>query len=153
MKREFLQAIKVGEQALPKEVIDAIMAENGRDIQNARQAGDQWEEKYRQAQQDHDRQLQALRLEHALQAGVAKARGRNAKAIAALLDMDVICAAEDIPGAIDAAMEELKAENGYLFDTDPVPPPYAANTGTQAGVRTDYPATLAGALREKYERK
>lgn len=29
MKREFLQNFKVGEQALPKEIIDAIMEENG----------------------------------------------------------------------------------------------------------------------------
>ena len=36
MKREFLQNFKVGDQSLPKEVIDAIMAENGRDIENAK---------------------------------------------------------------------------------------------------------------------
>ena len=36
MKREFLQNIKVGDQPLPKEVIDAIMAENGRDIEKAK---------------------------------------------------------------------------------------------------------------------
>ena len=36
MKREFLQNLKVGDQALPKEVIDAIMAENGRDIEDAK---------------------------------------------------------------------------------------------------------------------
>ena len=38
MKREFLQNLKVGETALPKEVIDMIMAENGRDIQAAKDA-------------------------------------------------------------------------------------------------------------------
>ena len=38
MKREFLQNFKVGEESLPKEVIDAIMAENGRDIQAAKDA-------------------------------------------------------------------------------------------------------------------
>ena len=38
MKREFLQNLKIGETALPKEVIDAIMAENGRDIQAAKDA-------------------------------------------------------------------------------------------------------------------
>ena len=36
MKREFLQNFKVGEQPLSKEVIDAIMAENGRDIEAAK---------------------------------------------------------------------------------------------------------------------
>lgn len=36
MKREFLQNLKVNEQPLPKEIIDAIMAENGRDIEAAK---------------------------------------------------------------------------------------------------------------------
>ena len=36
MKREFLLNFKVGDQPLPKEVIDAIMAENGRDIEAAK---------------------------------------------------------------------------------------------------------------------
>lgn len=36
MKREFLQNFKVGDQALPKEVIDAIMEENGHDIEAAK---------------------------------------------------------------------------------------------------------------------
>ena len=36
MKREFLQNFKVGDQPLPKEVIDAIMEENGRDIEAAK---------------------------------------------------------------------------------------------------------------------
>ena len=36
MKREFLQGLKVGENPLPKEVIDAIMAENGRDIESVK---------------------------------------------------------------------------------------------------------------------
>ena len=33
MRREFLQNFKVNDQALPKEIVDAIMAENGRDIE------------------------------------------------------------------------------------------------------------------------
>ena len=36
MKCEFLQNFKVGDQPLPKEVIDAILAENGRDIEAAK---------------------------------------------------------------------------------------------------------------------
>ena len=36
MKREFLQNFKVGDQALSKEIIDAIMEENGRDIEAAK---------------------------------------------------------------------------------------------------------------------
>jgi len=36
MKRDFLQNLKVGDQPLTKEIIDAIMAENGRDIEEAK---------------------------------------------------------------------------------------------------------------------
>ena len=36
MKTEFLQNFKVGDQALQKEIIDAILAENGRDIEAAK---------------------------------------------------------------------------------------------------------------------
>ena len=35
MKREFLQNFKIGDQPLTKEIIDAIMEENGRDIEAA----------------------------------------------------------------------------------------------------------------------
>lgn len=36
MKREFLQNFKIGEQALPKEIIDSILDEDGRDIEAAK---------------------------------------------------------------------------------------------------------------------
>ena len=36
MKTEFLQNLKIGDASMPKEVIDAIMAENGRDIEAAK---------------------------------------------------------------------------------------------------------------------
>lgn len=36
MKPEFLQNFKVGDAPLPKEVIDAILAENGRDVEEAK---------------------------------------------------------------------------------------------------------------------
>ena len=36
MKREFLENLKIGDQALGKDLIDTIMAENGRDIESAK---------------------------------------------------------------------------------------------------------------------
>ena len=36
MKTEFLQNFKIGEQALTKEILDAILAENGCDIEAAK---------------------------------------------------------------------------------------------------------------------
>ena len=36
MERKFLENLKVGDQPLTKEIIDAIMQENGRDIEAAK---------------------------------------------------------------------------------------------------------------------
>ena len=147
MKREFLQSLKVGEATLPKEVIDAIMAENGKDIQLAKQAGQDWEEKYNQAVADHAQQVKSLQLQSALQTAVTKAGGRNLKAISALLDLESMEKAEDIPAALEQAVEALKQENGYLFHQ--MAAPYAHGTGS--AMPDTAPVSLADALRHRNE--
>ena len=151
MKREFLQSLKVGEQPLPKEIIDAIMAQNGQDIQQAKQASEVWEEKYNRALTSHAAELDRLRLQATVDTAVRKAGGRSVKAIAALLDMDAITASQDVPAALDAALQELKTESGYLFE-NPTPPVFARNTGAIPS-ESPRPATLAGALRERMQGK
>ena len=152
MKREFLQNLKVGEQPLTKEVIDAIMAENGRDIETAKAGSSVWEEKYNQAIAAHRQELDSLRFQTALEDAVRASGGRNVKAVAALLDLEDIRAQEDLPGALKAALEQVKKEHDYLFAAQ-TPPLYARATGTQTGETHTQSTTLAGALREKYERK
>ena len=129
MKREFLLEFRVADQSLPKEVIDAIMAENGRDIQKVKanfadyaevkaelsrlqqaaqeqnasaEAAAAWEEKYNRAVEEHKQQLAQMAFEKALGEGIAKARGRNARAIAALLDVDALKSSENQEAAIEA---------------------------------------------------
>ena len=175
MKREFLQEFRVGDQPLSKEVIDAIMAENGRDIQKVKanfadyedmkteldrlrqdqtfeEAAKAWEEKYNRAVEDHKVQITRMTFEKALGEGIAKARGRNAKAISALLDLDTLMNSENQQQAIEEALQTLKKDSRYLFDGE-VPPPYARGTGAYHGTQDKNPTTLVGALREKFERK
>lgn len=159
MKREFLQNLKVGEEALPKELIDAIMAENGKDIQAAKDAlwegktASQWKQAYDQAVTDHEDAVQKMEFRHTLEQAISRHKGKNAKAITALLDVDALQSAQDVPGAITQALEGLQKECAYLFGDDRTPPPYANGTGAFAGAMEHKPATLAGALRKKFERK
>ena len=175
MKREFLQEFRVGENPLPKEVIDAIMAENGRDIQKVKanfadyedlklqleqmqqdqsyaESARAWEEKYHQTVKDHKDQLAQMDFDRVLGESILKAKGRNAKAIAALLDLDALKTSENRQAAIEEALDALKQDSRYLFEGD-VPPPYARGTGAYHGAQENRPTTLAGALREKFERK
>ena len=149
MKREFLQNIRLGDQALPKEVIDAIMAENGKDIELAKGAASDWEEKYNRAVSDHKTAMDNLRMEHALEQAVKAAGGRNVKAITALMDMEAIKESDDLSAALEAAVEALKEQEGYLFAPAAIP---AYSPGTGTGTPHANPATLAGALREKFEK-
>ncbi len=147
--------------ALPKAVIDAIMEENGRDIENAkkppadyetlRQSAEDWKNRYEQAEKTHQKELSRLRFEGLLTQAVTAAGGRNQKAIAALLDTEAIQASDDPKTALEQAVSDLKQECGYLFSDPQTPPPYARGTGIPSG--EEPPATLAGILKQKMERK
>lgn len=183
MKREFLQNLKVGDEPLPKDVIDAIMAENGRDIQVAKdtavkpfsdyqaikeenerlkgaqsdglvdgKTAQQWKEDYDQAIADHKKEMDSVSFQHVLEAAIAGAKGKNVKAITALLDVDVLRESEDQQKAIKTALEDLKKDSGYLFDGEGSPPPYAVGTGVNSNRNPGTDTTLVGALRERYEK-
>ena len=157
MKREFLQNLSVAGAPLTKEVIDAIMAENGRDIENAK--GDSqaihtllaeketWEETFRAEREKHQKELLEMQFSHSLDRAIRESRGRNAKAICALLDLDAL---RGNPDAIGEAVEVLKKENPYLFESKETPPVFSHRTGGQTVPQEEGPATLAGALKERF---
>lgn len=179
MKREFLQNLKVGDQPLSKEVIDAIMAENGRDIEAAkkpyadydhiktqldeaqktikglqeqdiegvRKSAKDWEEKYNQAVKDHEAKLADMAFDRKLEDAITGAKGKNAKAIKALLDVDALKGSKNQDADIKAAMDALQKDSGYLFGDVGNPPTYSPGAGTgayQGGSGSD--ATLRAAM-------
>ena len=182
MKTEFLQNLKVGDQALPKEVIDAILAENGRDIENAKKPFSDYEaikDQLKAAKDglkafegvdvsklqgeistlqgqlaDKDKEwkekLDGMAFDGRIKDAIAAAKGRNAKAISALLDVDALRASKNQEADIKAALEAVKKDNGYLFETE-TPPPVAGGTGSAPAGGKQAPASLAGALHEKYD--
>lgn len=160
MKREFLQNFKIGDQPLTKEVIDAIMEENGRDIEAAKKPFadyDHIKEQLKTAQDglkafdgvdvaklqgeittlqgkltDKDKEWQdkmdGMVFDGKVKDAITAAKGKNAKAIAALLEMDTLRQSKNQETDIKAAVEALKKDNAYLFETEQVPP-YAGGTG------------------------
>lgn len=92
----------------------------------------------------------SLAFDHALEAAITGAKGKNAKAIRALLDVDTLKGSKNQEADIKAALEGLKKDSGYLFDDGQIPPPYAGGTGTHKQQPNGEPSSLAGALRAKY---
>ena len=175
VKREFLLSLQE-QQPLSKQTVDAIMAENGRDIQatralfsdydaikeelaSAKQVIAQletdnesaWAEKLAQMEERHRQQLQQVEFSYLFRQAVAQAGGRNEKAVAAMVDLEALSKGDDPQKALADALTALKKEEPWLFLSQ-TPPPYAAHTGAQSP-RKNEPATLAGALRERFERK
>ena len=124
MTREYLLQLQSQGQGIPEELIDGIL-------------------------EAHEKTVRQVRAEGLLEAAIAQARGRNPKAITALLDMESLLDAEDPKAAAELAVAELKKDCGYLFEQVQVPPPYAAGTGVQ-GQEPAGPVTLADALRERF---
>ena len=178
MKREFLQNFKVGDQPLPKEVIDAVMEENGRDIEAAKRPFadyDAIKDQLKTAQDglkafegvdvaqlqgeiaklqgqlsDKDKEwkdkIAGMEFDGKVKDAITAAKGKSAKAIAALLDMDKLRQSKDQDTDIKAAVEALKKDSAYLFETEQTPPPYAGGTGKDP-VTGKYDADTAKIMR------
>lgn len=184
MKREFLQNFKVGDQPLTKEIIDAIMAENGRDIEAAKkpfadydtvkqqlteaqnalqdiqkngqtieaaqQKAQEWEQKYNQVIADHQKELADRDFRQLLEGAITGAKGKNAKAISALLDVETLKGSKNQEADIKAALEGLKKDNGYLFEEEGTPPHYASGTGSSKVTRQYTQEELAQMPMDEY---
>lgn len=178
MKREFLENFKVGDQPMPKEVVDAIMAENGSDIEAAkkpfsdydaiktqlaeadktiegfkgmdiesvRKEADGWKAKAEQAEKDAAAKLADMEFNGLLSAAITGAKGRSAKAVLALLDVDALKASKNREADVKAALEGLKKESGYLFDDAATPPPYAPGPGKDPILKGEYTRETFGKM-------
>lgn len=161
MKRDFLQNFKVNGQEFPKEIIDAIMAENGRDIEAAKKPFADYEAIKEQLQTAKDglkafegvdvaqlqgkitdlqgqltakdaewqSKLDGMAFETKVKDAITAFKGRNAKAISALLDMDALKVSKNQDADLKAALEALQKDSGYLFEVGQGAPPYAGGTG------------------------
>ena len=161
MKREFLENLKIGDQALSKDLIDTIMAENGRDIEAAKTPFADYEaikEQLKTAQdglkafegvdvkdlqdkiktlntqlstkdKEWQDKLNGMAFDGKIKEAITAAKGRNAKAISALLDVEKLKKSTNQDADIKDALEALKKDNAYLFEDDSTPPPYAGGTG------------------------
>lgn len=99
------------------------------DIETVRREAADWKQKAQQAEKDAAAQVEAVRFDAQLDAAISKARGRNAKAIKALLDVDTLRQSKDADKDITAALDALAKDSSYLFEPS-ADANYAGGTGT-----------------------
>lgn len=71
-----------------------------------------------------------MEFDNNLDKAITGAKGRNAKAIKALLDIDALKASKNLDTDLKDALTNLKKESSYLFDDEKGPAPYSGGAGT-----------------------
>jgi len=110
----------------------------GMDIEGVKKSADEWKAKAEQAETEAKAQLEKLKFDHALDGALTVAKGKNAKAIKALLNTELL-KLNDADGSIVGLKDQLdkiKTENDYLFESD-TPAPKIVAGGNSKTILTD----------------
>lgn len=136
MKREFLEGLELNGVKLTKELVDEIMAENGKDIQlekNKIEAAQRTISDLQQKVNQFDGvDVQKLQndikawetkynntlLENAISQKLTESKAKNQKAVRALLDTSILKLDGDKVLGLSEQLETIKKENDFLFEVE-----------------------------------
>lgn len=108
------------------------LKEGAKDNKDLQKKYDELQEKYKTDTQNLQKQYQDSRKNSAIDMEILKAKGKNTKAIKALLDMENITLKED-GTLIGLDLEGLKKSDGYLFEVE-----QTHREGIDSGVGSGY---------------
>lgn len=102
---------------------DGLKAFDGVDVDELKGQISQLQEQLRQKDTEYAERVANMEFDALLTSAVTAAKGKNAKAIRALLDVDALKASKNQEADIQAALEALQKDNEYLFESDKAPLP------------------------------
>ena len=101
----------------------------GKDFDAITRERDDWKQKHDDLMAKQQKEAEERDFNDLLTAAIKEAKGKNPKAIAALLDTEALKASKNREKDIKAALEAVKGESDYLFDADDGGTPPAKFTG------------------------
>ena len=159
MQRKFLEDL-----GLEKEIVDKIMSENGSDIEKTKARleaeRDNYKEQLETAQNalkefdgkietlnndlknketEYQSKIADMEFSAVLDSAISSSKARNAKAVKALLDIEALKNSKNQSEDIKTAIEAIKTDNDYLFESnEPINNPVApTGTGNPSSVSTE----------------
>lgn len=114
------------------------------DVDSIRAAADDWKTKAEQAQVEAQKQVAALKFDHALEGALSGAKARNPKAVRALLQQDAL-KLNEADGSIlglKEQLEKIKSEADYLFEAEGNTPKIVAGGNNQTVLDDPFMAAL-----------
>lgn len=88
------------------------------DIDGIKAAAEDWKRKAEQAEKDAKEEIASLQFDALLDSAIHSVKGKNSKAIKALLDVEALKASRNQTEDLNKALQTLKTENDYLFDEE-----------------------------------
>ena len=107
------------------------------DVEGIKKAAEEWKAKAEQAEKDAAAQVAAVKFEAQLDNAIQARKGRSAKAIKALLDLDALKTSQNQEADLQAALDGLAKESAYLFDAGGDDATIRVNTGAEHGAGGD----------------
>lgn len=112
---------------------DALKGFDGIDPKDLQSKLDEANQKLKDMEEKHRTEAAEREFTEELTAAIKAAKGKNPKAITALLDTEALKASKNREKDIKAVLEAVKGESDYLFDADDGGTPPAKFTGGRKG--------------------
>ena len=118
------------------DAVETLKGFEGKDFDAITRERDEWQRKHKELEETHKREAEDREFNSVLETAISDAKGKNAKAIMALLDLDKLRGSKNQEKDIKAALDTMRAESGYLFEDNGGTPAFAAPAGNSGGGAT-----------------
>ena len=116
---------------------------DGKDFDAIIKERDAWKQKHEEQEAAHKKEREDREFQEVLSGAISEAKGKNPKAITALLDLEQLRGSRNQKDDIKSALDALRVESGYLFEdnggkpyftqpnsNNPQPNPQPSNLGS-----------------------
>ena len=109
--------------------VETLKGFEGKDFDAITRDRDKWKKDYEDTVAAHQKEQEDREFNSVLEAAITEAKGKNAKAIMALMDLDKLRGSKNQEKDIKAALDAMRNESGYLFDDNGGNPQFTTSNG------------------------
>ena len=109
--------------------VETLKGFEGKDFDAITRERDEWKTKHDNAVAAYQKEQEEREFNSVLEAAITDAKGKNAKAIMALMDLDKLRGSKNQEKDIKAALDAMRNESGYLFDDNGGNPQFTTSNG------------------------
>lgn len=109
--------------------VETLKGFEGKDFEAITKERDQWKQDYEKAVADHKKEAEDREFNSVLDTAITDAKGKNPKAIKALLDLEKLRGSRNQEKDIKAALDSMRTDSGYLFEDNGGTPAFTAPKG------------------------